>query len=75
MKAHEIINFCKPFVEKILTTGINLNDIQYLDLYNDYVRMKKEGHKVTYLVAYLSEQYEVSERKVYQLVRSFESEV
>lgn len=75
MKAYELITVCKPIIDVLSNSGIGFNDINYIDLYQEYVRMKKEGHKTTYLVAYLSEQYEVSERKVYHLIKSFEKEI
>lgn len=39
-------------------------------LYKEYIRMKKEGYKMTYIVVFLAEKYRISERKVYTLLQS-----
>ncbi|WP_298551695.1 hypothetical protein [uncultured Parabacteroides sp.] len=40
-----------------------------MGLYKEYTRMKKEGHKTTYIVVCLAEKYRISERKVYTLLK------
>ena len=54
--------------------GIRLEDARYIDLYADYTRLLDHGEKVSYAVAVLSEKYSVSERKVYALVKRFQSD-
>lgn len=71
MKAHEVLLLAKPILEKINNIGINPNDVQYLDMYSDYNRLKGEGHKTTYIEVYLCEQYNVSRAKFYQIVKVF----
>jgi len=44
-------------------------------MYEDYSRLKAEGHKVTYTIAYLSEIYNVSEHTIYNMVKKFEKEI
>ena len=55
-------------------SGIRLEDARYIDLYSDYTRLLDQGEKVSYVVAVLSEKYSVSERKVYALVKRFQSD-
>ena len=75
MKTHEALSLCSPLLERLRGAGINPSDARYLPLYADYRRMKAEGHKVTYLVAYLAGLYAVSERKVYEVVKKMEQEI
>lgn len=75
MKAYEALRLCSPLLERLREAGINPSDARYLPLYADYARMKAEGHKVTYLVAYLAGLYAVSERKVYEVVKKMEREI
>lgn len=75
MKAYEALNLCSPLLERLRAAGINPADARHLPLYADYARMKAEGHKVTYLVAYLAGLYAMSERKVYEVVKKMEQEV
>ena len=51
-----------------------MEDVYYIDLYIDYTRLLDQGEKVSYTVAILSEKYSVSERKVYALVKRFQSD-
>lgn len=74
MKVIELINFNQELLKRLLEIGIRLKDIQYIDLYKDYIRLTEQGEKVSYVVAVLSDKYSVSERKVYSLIRYFGSD-
>lgn len=74
MKVFELINFNRELLKKLQKAGTRLDDAQYIDLYSDYVDMYKRGEKVSYIVAALSEKYAVSERKVYSLLKRFQSD-
>ena len=54
--------------------GIRPDDVQYIELYNDYNRLLDEGEKVSYIVAVLAERYNVCERKVYTLIKRLQSD-
>lgn len=69
MTVFEILKFNKELLRRLFETGIKSNDFMYIDLYSDYVRMRKNGDKVTYIVAVLSMKYMISERKVYTIIR------
>lgn len=51
-----------------------MEDVQYIELYNDYNRLLDEGEKVSYIVAVLAERYNVCERKVYTLIKRQQSD-
>lgn len=74
MKVIELLNFNRELLKKLQEAGIRLEDARYIDLYMDYVRLLNQGDKVSYVVAVLSEKYSVSERKVYALVKRFQSD-
>ena len=67
MKVIEILNFNRELLKR-------LQAARYIDLYADYTRLLDQGEKVSYAVAVLSEKYSVSERKVYALVKRFQSD-
>lgn len=75
MKIYEIINFHRELLECLTYSGVNLRDVRYIDLFADYLQMLSSGEKVSYTIAMLAEKYEISERKVYSLVKSFKSNV
>ena len=74
MKVIEILNFNRELLKRLQASGIRLEDARYIDLYMDYVRLLEQGEKVSYVVIVLSEKYLVSERKVYALVKRFQSD-
>lgn len=75
MKVIEILNFNRELLKRLQAAGIRLEDARYIDLYADYTRLLDQGEKVSYAVAVLSEKYSVSERKVYALVKRFQSDL
>lgn len=71
MKIIEILRFNRELLKKLDYAGIRLNDAQYIDLYSDYMNHIKNGDKVSYTVAILAQKYNVSERKIYDLIKRF----
>ena len=51
--------------------NINLTDVRYIDLYQEFLRMKSEGHKLTYIVAFLMDEYSVGQATVYRVIDKF----
>lgn len=74
MKVIELLNFNRELLKKLQVAGIRLEDTMYIDLYADYTGLLNQGEKVSYIVAVLSEKYSVSERKVYILIKRFQSD-
>lgn len=74
MKIFELLNFHRELLFRLYSCGIKMSDTRYIDLYSDYSRMLDAGDKVTYIVEILSEKYAVSVRKVYQLIKLFQSD-
>lgn len=74
MKVIELLYFSRELLRKMQEAGIRLEDYRYVDLYSDYTRMLERGGKVSYIVAVLSDRYSVSERKVYDLIKRFQSD-
>ena len=54
--------------------GIRPDDVQYIELYNEYNKLQTNGEKVSYIVATLSLRYGISERKVYDLIMRFKTD-
>lgn len=59
MKVIEILNFNRELLKRLQAAGIRLEDARYIDLYADYTRLLDQS---------------VSERKVYALVKRFQSD-
>jgi Mor family transcriptional regulator len=71
MTVYEILNFNRELLKRLSLTGFKLEDCRYIDLYSEYEQMRRDGDKVTYIVTCLSCKYEVSERKVYNIIKHF----
>lgn len=69
MTRYEILSFNKELLRRLSCIGVKTEDFWYVDLFEDYSRMRKAGNKTTYIVAVLSDKYAVSERKVYNVIR------
>ena len=74
MKVIEILNFNRELLTRLLESGIRLEDVRYVNLYTDYFHLLRAGEKIAYIVAILAERYGISERKVYGLIKRFQSD-
>lgn len=74
MTIFKILKFNRELLNRLRQSGIRLEDADYIDLFADFNRMVAEGNKVTYIVAHLASRFHISERKVYSLVKHFQSD-
>ena len=74
MRAIDILQTAEGICRTLARNGIDPRDVEHIRLYQDWVRMKKEGHKYQYIVYYLTTQYEMSESSVRRVVRRMERE-
>lgn len=75
MNVYEFLNTHKGVMEQLQSLPIQPSDVRYLELYKEYNRLMKEGHKKTYVLQYLSDEYSVDERTIYRVVKKFSTEV
>lgn len=71
MTTYELLAPMANYLATIHSLGFRLADVEYIALYTDYLHLCKENFKKTYIVAHLAEQYQLSERKVYNLLALF----
>ena len=74
MKVIELLKLNRELLSICRATGVRLDDVCYIELYNDYARLLADGEKTSYIVALMAEKYGVCERKVYDLIRRFKSD-
>lgn len=74
MKVYEILSLNHDFLKMLQKFGISLDDGKWVELYHEYKKMKDMDHKMVYIVAFLSEKYEICERKVYKIIKSMEKD-
>lgn len=77
MKLYEVISFNRELLRRLSSVGIRLDDCKYIDLYEDYRKLREGGGgggKMTYIAAVLAEKYGVCERQVYLIIARFEKD-
>ncbi len=74
MTVYETLKICGGLIENLEKAGIRPSDHKYLELFESYLEARKRGEKVAYIVACLSARYNVSERSVYEIVKSLGSD-
>ena len=74
MKVIEVLEFNQELIKRLKLAGIRLEDADYIDLYTEYKQLTAQGEKVSYTVAHLAEEYAISERKVYSLIKRFRAD-
>ena len=75
MKIIEVLKFNRELIKRLKMAGIRLEDADYVDLYSDYAKLLDRGEKISYIVAVLADRYGICERKVYELVKRFRSDI
>lgn len=49
--------------------GVNVNDVNNIAVYEEYVKMKEEGTKVRYIATFLASKYGMTDRAVFKIVK------
>lgn len=75
MKQYELLKTVESILSVFEKNGIDAKDVKYLKLYDEYKRLKDEGHKVGYIVYYLSTQYECGEATIYRVIKRMNKEL
>ena len=71
MKVIEVMKLSREILETLQKSCIKIDDVRYLQMYSDYEKMANAGGKMSYIVATLVDNYHVSERQVYYVVKRF----
>lgn len=74
MQLIEILKLNRQLLINFQKAGVRLDDVRFIDLYNEYRSLASSGEKVSYIVARLASEYNVSERKVYSLIKRYKTE-
>lgn len=75
MTQYDLLRTAESLLTILTANDVDAKDVKYLELYEDFVRLKDEGHKVGYIVYYLSQQYECSEATVYRVVKRMAQDI
>lgn len=75
MTAYELLSMNAIALKAMADKSLNVSDIKYLNLYQEYFKLVSEGHKKTYIMQYLSDEYKISERMIYNVIEKLSSNV
>lgn len=75
MKAYELLYANRTALEMMSEVSVEVSDVKYLEMHKEYLRLIKEGHKKTYVMQYLSDEYGVAERTIYRIIDRLSAEV
>ncbi len=68
MTLFDMLNLNHEFLHRLRDAGARLDDIDHLDLFVEYCNMIQSGQKVSYVVSFLSDKYEISVRSIYSII-------
>ena len=69
MTNYELLIVNRSMVEVLLANHININDVQNLQIYEQFMEMKKQGPKVTYITVFLAHKYGMTDRGIYKIIK------
>ncbi len=69
MTNYDLLIMNRSMVEVLLSNRININDVQNLEIYRQYMEMKQQGHKVSYITVFLADKHGMTERGIYKIVK------
>ena len=75
MNAYELLYANRTALEMMAEVSVEVSDIKYFAMYKEYLRLINEGHKKTYVMQYLSDEYGVAERTTYRIIDRLSTEV
>lgn len=71
MFIYELIILNNQLLSVLDENDIDVKDCKNIKLFEDYVKMKRNNEKMTYIVAVLSDKYNICERSVYSVISKF----
>lgn len=69
MTRYDYLQEVRPQLEELAAHGVAREDLRDLIIYEDIERLRSDGLKMDYCVAYAGERYGRSESSVWRLVR------
>lgn len=75
MTRFELIKSAESILRMCDAAGIAPSEANYIAVYEDWLRLTKEGHKKVWILAYLSQQYNISEATIKRISRKMGKKV
>lgn len=75
MKRADLILFNEEIIRKMRKAGIRLDDYKYVNLYQDYIKLTKEGNRKKVVILTLVQKYDYTDRQVYNIIKHIKKEI
>jgi hypothetical protein len=75
MKVAELVKISMEALKMMSNSGIKIEDWQHIEMYEEYMDMRKNCEKFRYIIAYLAEKYKTSESTIKRVVKRLSREV
>lgn len=75
MTQYEVLKMSEPVMEQVACGGITATDIAHVEMYEELVRLEREGHKKEWILAYLGERFGVTRRNIYKIKARMKKEI
>ena len=75
MTRYELIKSAESILRMCDAAGIDPKETKYLAVFEEWQRLTKEGHKKVWVLAYLSQQYGISEATIKRIARKMRKKV
>lgn len=73
MRTFDLVKISKGILKLLSNLDVKIDDYKYVDLFDEYETMAKNGDKISYIVTFLSQKYNISEASVYRLIKRFKN--
>lgn len=71
----ELLQTAESIIKALRKADARLNDVEHLEMFGHYKRLVSEGHKVEYILQYLSDVYGFSPRHIRRICDRLSKEI
>lgn len=75
MRYVDFLNVAKSVIDTARRNDVRIDDVDNLEMFGNYKRLVAEGHKVEYILQYLSDVYGYSPRHIRRICDRMDAEI
>lgn len=68
---YDVFSANAAMLRALARTGVSLEDVNNIQLYEEFNRLSSDGLKTAYIIAHLCDEYAVSDRTVWRIVNKY----
>lgn len=75
MTKYEVLKLNRELFQLVLNTGVNINDVRYVEIYERYSLMRSQGEKMGYIIMKLADVYSLTPRYIEKIISRMKAEI